>query len=76
MLSYPLMSEPGTKWGYGASIDWLGLVVEAVDGRRIDAYCQAEIFDPLGMNDTVFEPDALADRLADVKIRGEDNASF
>lgn len=72
LLSYPLTSDPGTRWGYGVGIDWLGQVVEAVDGRRIDAFCQAEIFDPLGMPDTAFEPDALTDRLAGVSMRGED----
>lgn len=71
-LMNPLMTDPGTRWGYGPSIDWLGQIVEAVDGRSIDAFCQAEIFDPLGMTNTAFEPDALADRLADVSIRGED----
>ena len=70
--SYPLTSDPGTRWGYGPSIDWLGRVVEEVDGRRIDAFCREEIFDPLGMADTAFEPDALTDRLSDVSIRGED----
>jgi len=72
LMSYPLTSDPGTRWGYGPGIDWLGQMVEAVDGRRIDAFCQAEIFDPLGMSDTAFEPDALADRLCGVSIRGED----
>lgn len=72
LLSYPLTSDPGTRWGYGPSTDWLGRMVEAVDGRRIDAFCQEEIFDPLGMSDTAFEPDALAARLCDVSIRGED----
>ncbi len=71
-LMPPLMSDPGTRWGYGMSIDWLGQVVEAVDGRSIVDFCQAEIFDPLGMTDTAFEPDALTDRLASVSIRGED----
>ncbi|MEM1076356.1 MAG: serine hydrolase domain-containing protein [Pseudomonadota bacterium] len=71
-LNYPLMTDPGMRWGYGPGIDWLGQIVEAVDGRRIDAFCQAEIFDPLGMSSTAFEPDALSDRLADVSIRGED----
>lgn len=71
-LMNPLMSDPGTRWGYGTSIDWLGQIVEAVDGRSIDAFCQTEIFDPLGMSSTAFEPDALTDRLADVSIRGED----
>jgi len=72
LTSYPLTADPGTRWGYGLGIDWLGQVVEAVDGRRIDVFCQAEIFDPLGMSDTAFEPDALAGRLCDVSIRGED----
>ena len=64
-----LTSDPGTRWGYGPSTDWLGQVVEAVDGRRIDAFCREEIFDPLGMPDTVFEADAVADRLAQVSRR-------
>ncbi|MDJ0686703.1 MAG: serine hydrolase domain-containing protein [Alphaproteobacteria bacterium] len=71
-LMNPMMTDPGTRWGYGPNIDWLGLAVEAVSGRSIVDFCQAEIFDPLGMSDTAFEPDALTDRLADVSIRGED----
>ncbi len=73
-MMYPLTSDPGTRWGYGPGIDWLGQMVEAIDGRRIDAFCQQEIFDPLGMTSTAFEPDALADRMSDVSIRGEDGA--
>lgn len=69
-LHYPMASDPGTRWGYGMGIDWLGLVVEAVDGRRIDAFCQQEIFDPLGMTSTGFEGDPA--RLAGMVIRGED----
>lgn len=71
-MMYPLASDPGTRWGYGPGIDWLGQMVEAIDGRRIDAFCQDEIFGPLGMGDTAFEPDALTARLCDVAIRGED----
>lgn len=73
-LNYPLTFDPGTRWGYGLSIDWLGRMVEAVDGRSIDVFCQQEIFDPLGMDDTAFEPDALTDRLAQVSMRGPDGA--
>jgi methyl acetate hydrolase len=72
-MFYPMMTDPGTRWGYGPSIDWLGLVVEKIDGRRIDKFCREEIFQPLGMKDTAFEvSDAMAKRLAAVKIRGED----
>ena len=71
-MNYPLMTDPGTRWGYGPGIDWLGRIVETVDGRRIDVFCREEIFEPLGMSSTAFEPGGLEDRLASVSIRGED----
>ena len=72
-LMYPMMTDPGTRWGYGIGIDWLGQVVEAVDGRRIDAFCREEIFEPLGMERTAFELDgALSADLCDLFARGED----
>ena len=74
-LRYPLMTDPGTRWGYGIGIDWLGQVVEAVDGRPIDEFCRAEIFEPLAMTDTTFEPEA-PDRLAAVSMRADDGSLF
>jgi len=71
-LAYPLTSDPGTRWGYGISIDWLGRLVQEVDGRRIDQFCREEILDPLGMTDTAFEADGLADRMSDVSMRTPD----
>jgi CubicO group peptidase (beta-lactamase class C family) len=72
-LLYPMMSDPGTRWGYGIGIDWLGQVVEAVDGRRIDRFCADELFGPLGMVDTSFEVSpAQAKRLAEPAIRKGD----
>ena len=72
-LNYPLVFEPGERWDYGIGIDWLGQIVEVVDGRRIEAFCREEIFDPLGMPDTNFEVmDHMANRLATVQMRGED----
>ena len=73
-LNYPLTSDPGTRWGYGPGIDWLGRAVEAIDGRRIDEFCGDEIFAPLGMTDTAFEPTGLEPRLAEAVIRGEDGS--
>jgi methyl acetate hydrolase len=72
-LDYPLMFDPGQRWEYGIGIDWLGQVVEKVDGRAIDDFCRDEIFLPLGMQDTRFEvePD-MAPRLSSVRMRGED----
>lgn len=72
-LFYPLAFDPGERWDYGIGIDWLGQVVEAVDGRKIDRFCREEIFDPLNMQDTRFEvEDRMVSRLASVSIRGED----
>ncbi len=72
-LLYPMVFDPGTRWDYGIGIDWLCQAVEAIDGRRIDKFCQEEIFGPLGMTSTAFECEgALASRLAAVSARGED----
>jgi methyl acetate hydrolase len=50
----PLIFEPGTRWQYGTSMDWAGKLVEAVSGQTLEAYFQANIFEPLGMKDTKF----------------------
>ena len=68
-----MASDPGTRWGYGMGIDWLGQIVETIDGRRIDDFCRDEIFEPLAMVDTAFEfSDRMQTRLASVSMRGED----
>ena len=72
-MNYPLLFDAGERWDYGVGIDWLGRVVEKVDGRRIDQFCREELFDPLRMPDTRFEVEPqMAPRLAAVSIRGED----
>jgi methyl acetate hydrolase len=72
-LFYPMMTDPGTRWGYGINIDWLGQIVEKIDGRRVDRFCREEILEPLGMSETAFElSDSMNRRLASVSIRGED----
>jgi methyl acetate hydrolase len=52
----PLVADPGTRWEYGTSIDWLGLVVEAVGGLDLPTYCQRHVFAPLAMVDATFRP--------------------
>lgn len=72
-LHYPLVFDPGTRWDYGIGIDWLGRVVEAVAGCKVDRFCQEEILGPLGMASTAFECEGkLVARLASVAARGED----
>jgi CubicO group peptidase (beta-lactamase class C family) len=50
----PLMFDPGERWQYGPSIDWVGRIVEFISGEPLDAYFRKHILDPLGMNDTAF----------------------
>jgi CubicO group peptidase (beta-lactamase class C family) len=72
-LFYAMPHDPGACWDYGMGIDWLCQAVEAIDGRRIDKFCQDEILGPLGMTSTAFECEgALAARLASVSARGAD----
>ena len=71
---YPLMFDPGEAFTYGIGTDWAGLMVAAVDGRPIDVFCEEEIFTPLGMVDTAFEPDGRLERLAELKIRDADGS--
>lgn len=72
-MFYPMMTDPGTRWGYGPSIDWLGLMVEKISGQRIDTFLKQNLFDPLGMKDTDVEVRPhMQGRLAGVKARGDD----
>ncbi|MEM7545516.1 MAG: serine hydrolase domain-containing protein [Pseudomonadota bacterium] len=72
LASYPLSFDPGTKWDYGTGIDWLGQMVEAASGKRIDAYCHEHILDPLGLTDTRFEvSDDMNNRLCQAHIFAE-----
>jgi methyl acetate hydrolase len=51
----PLMFDPGERWQYGPSIDWVGRIIEATTGEPLEAHFRKHIFEPLGMNDTTFE---------------------
>ena len=54
-LKTPIVTDPGTRWEYGTNIDFVGKAVEAVSGKRLDAYLRDHLFAPLGMNDTGFK---------------------
>lgn len=53
-LMTPLLFDPGETWEYGSNIDWVGLVVEAIAGKRLGAVMQERIFNPLGMTSSAF----------------------
>ncbi|KEY75197.1 hypothetical protein S7711_01637 [Stachybotrys chartarum IBT 7711] len=54
----PLVFNPSQGWRYGTSLDWAGIVLEAITNQTLAEYAQEHIFDPLGMTSTSFENDA------------------
>jgi CubicO group peptidase (beta-lactamase class C family) len=59
----PLLFQPGSAWGYGASTDVLGRLIELWSGQPLDAAIAERVTGPLGMADTVWHTED-ADRLA------------
>lgn len=53
----PLEYTPGSKNVY-SDVDYmlLGLIVEQVSRQKFDVFCQEQIFGPLGLTHTVFNP--------------------
>ena len=39
-----LAFDPGERWEYGVNIDWVGLLVEAASGQKLDVYFRENIF--------------------------------
>jgi methyl acetate hydrolase len=73
LFEMPLVADPGTRWEYGISTDWLGQVVEAASGQDLATYCQEHIFSPLGMADATFQPtDEQGARMMPVHSRTPD----
>jgi methyl acetate hydrolase len=71
-LTTPLLFDPGDRWEYGINIDWVGKMVEAASGQKLDRYFEDNIFGPLGIKDTSFKisPSQRA-RLASVHQRDD-----
>jgi CubicO group peptidase (beta-lactamase class C family) len=55
----PLVADPGTRAEYSdIGFIILGVVLERLADEPLDAFCQREIFGPLGMTHTTFNPAA------------------
>jgi methyl acetate hydrolase len=74
-LMLPLVFDPGDRWDYGISIDWVGKAVERVSGQTLGAYFAAHIFEPIGLKDSGFRltPDRRI-RLVGMHARGADGS--
>jgi methyl acetate hydrolase len=69
----PLVFEPGERWLYSTSTDWLGRLVEKVSGLPLEDYFRRHIFTPLGMVDTsYFVPSDKLARVVTVNRRQAD----
>ena len=74
-LNAPLIFDPGERWEYGMSMDWVGQLIEKASGKTIDVYFRDHIFAPLGMRDSGYViDDEQKSRLATVHVRKADGA--
>jgi len=57
IMAQPLLTAPGEKEVYSdLGYILLGAIVERVTGKTLDAFAQEQIFTPLGMKDTMYNP--------------------
>ncbi len=71
-MKVPLSYQPGTKWEYGVGLDWMGVIIEKVSGQSLNAFIKESIFQPLGMNNSSFDPDDLGkEKLAEMHLMQE-----
>ena len=54
IAAVPMLCQPGECFRYGNATDVLGRVIEKLSGKRLGAFMQERIFDPLKMNDSFF----------------------
>jgi Beta-lactamase class C and other penicillin binding proteins len=66
----PWVFEPGEAWSYGIGIDIAGQILETASGKKLGAILAEQIFAPLGMTRTSFNPDAKG--MAKVQVAAGD----
>jgi CubicO group peptidase (beta-lactamase class C family) len=54
IVRVPLMEDPGTRYRYSEGPTVAGRLIEIWSGQPLDAFMASQIFQPLGMTDTVF----------------------
>jgi CubicO group peptidase (beta-lactamase class C family) len=63
----PLAFQPGERWQYGASTDYVAALVEKISGKTVDEFVRQRIFEPLGIRDTYYNiPKEKVNRVAAV----------
>jgi methyl acetate hydrolase len=71
----PLLHDPGERWTYGVSTDWLGQVIEAVSGESLEDYLREHVWGPLNMPNATFYPtDEQREHMPPLMLRTPDGA--
>lgn len=69
----PLAFQPGERWQYGASTDYVAALVEKISGKTVDEFVRTRIFEPLGIRDTYYNiPKEKVGRVAAVYTPDKD----
>src|SRR6476469_9507799 len=70
VLNTPLEGRPGAQYIYSdLGADVLGMIVEVVAGEPLDKFLTRRVFEPLGMNETMYRPaDSLRYRIAPTEV--------
>ena len=75
IFNAPMLDDPGSRFIYGINIDWLGEVIEAAGGMKLDEAIAHGVTGPLGMDQTAFVmSDAQRANSVPVHLQGEDGA--
>jgi len=71
----PMLDDPGSRFIYGINLDWLGQVIHAASGMKLDEAIAHGVTEPLGMKETTFVmSDAQRANSVPVHLQGEDGA--
>src|SRR3954452_8701817 len=72
-LHAPLLHDPGERWTYGVSTDWLGQVIQRVSAKTLEEYLRENVWGPLDMPDATFYPsDEQRERMPALMFRTPD----
>ncbi|HPF16635.1 MAG TPA: serine hydrolase domain-containing protein [Thermotogota bacterium] len=77
-INKPMMYKPGEKFQYNnTGFVVLGLIIEAVTGKKFDEYLEETVFQPLGMTNTgYYELDRLPAKCANAYIFDESHRDY
>jgi CubicO group peptidase (beta-lactamase class C family) len=73
LADLPLAFQPGEGWRYHHSFGLLGILISRLVGRQLGEHLAADLFEPLGMDDTaLWVPESKLDRLPAAYRHGDE----